>query len=375
MAILGIDASNIQGGGGVTHLRELLAAADPSEFGFSSVVVWGGRALDCLPIRAWLKVVKIRNGLLSGLDQVRWNQVGIFDQFAKENCDLIFSPGGTLCSRKLPFVSMSQNMLLYESTERRRFPLGKARLRYWLLKRIQRSSFRRSRGIIFISNYAKKVIESQFPFTREKPSKVIYHGVNSKFFSKRHRDIESIPERGYTILYVSRVNFYKHQWNVVDAVDRLNRGGIKCNLRLVGGGQGRAMERLRPHLERSDCTVFLGDLPYENIDQEYLNADLFIFASTCENMPNILVEAMAAGLPIACSSYGPMPEVLGNGVYFDPTDVTSIKMALSGLLADPQRLRELAAKNRTNAERFSWFSAAKETFQFLSDCIPSQSSL
>jgi hypothetical protein len=42
--ILGIDASNVRGGGGVTHLVELLAAADPVAAGFKCVVVWSGQA-------------------------------------------------------------------------------------------------------------------------------------------------------------------------------------------------------------------------------------------------------------------------------------------------------------------------------------------
>lgn len=41
--ILGIDASNIRAGGGVTHLVELLRAANPSVHGFEKVIVWGDR--------------------------------------------------------------------------------------------------------------------------------------------------------------------------------------------------------------------------------------------------------------------------------------------------------------------------------------------
>ena len=42
--IIGIDASNIRAGGGVTHLDELLRAADPEAHGFSQVIVWSGSA-------------------------------------------------------------------------------------------------------------------------------------------------------------------------------------------------------------------------------------------------------------------------------------------------------------------------------------------
>jgi hypothetical protein len=47
--------------------------------------------------------------------------------------------------------------------------------------------------------------------------------------------------------------------------------------------------------------------------------DLLIFASLCENLPNILLEAMNSRLLIACSSVEPMPSVLkGGGIYFGP---------------------------------------------------------
>jgi hypothetical protein len=50
--IVGIDASNIRSGGGVTHLKELLAAAEPNRQGVQHVIVWGGRAtLGQLPER------------------------------------------------------------------------------------------------------------------------------------------------------------------------------------------------------------------------------------------------------------------------------------------------------------------------------------
>ena len=62
-------------------------------------------------------------------------------------------------------------------------------------------------------------------------------------------------------------------------------------------------------------------------------------------MPNILLEGMAAGLPIACSSMGPMPEVLGDaGVYFNPTNVDSIYTALKELLDNNYLRAEISKK-------------------------------
>jgi glycosyltransferase involved in cell wall biosynthesis len=67
-----------------------------------------------------------------------------------------------------------------------------------------------------------------------------------------------------------------------------------------------------------------------------LKSDIFVFASSCENMPNTLIEGMAAGLKIACSSRGPMPEVLKDaGYYFDPESPVSISKAIEQIILNP----------------------------------------
>ena len=67
--ILGIDVTNLRGGGGVTHIIELLTAANPSAHGFSKIIVWGGsQTLEKLPQRAWLKKVNppvLNKGILA----------------------------------------------------------------------------------------------------------------------------------------------------------------------------------------------------------------------------------------------------------------------------------------------------------------------
>ena len=72
-----------------------------------------------------------------------------------------------------------------------------------------------------------------------------------------------------------------------------------------------------------------GPVPFSKLHVHYNDHDIFVFPSSCENMPNILIEAMASGLPIVCSDRGPMPEVLGDGgSYFNPDSIDSIVNAL-----------------------------------------------
>lgn len=54
--ILGIDASNIRGGGGITHLKELLAAYQPEQYEFNKIIVWAGtHTLNQLEDKEWLQ--------------------------------------------------------------------------------------------------------------------------------------------------------------------------------------------------------------------------------------------------------------------------------------------------------------------------------
>ena len=115
---------------------------------------------------------------------------------------------------------------------------------------------------------------------------------------------------------------------------------------------------------------YKGFMPYDELSEVYHRADAFVFASSCENMPNILLEAMAAGLPIACSNRGPMPEVLGNaGVYFDPESPDQIANSLAMLLDNHDLRAELAQKAYNRAREYSWERCAKETFSFMSEVV------
>ena len=95
---------------------------------------------------------------------------------------------------------------------------------------------------------------------------------------------------------------YKHQWHVAEAVANLRRAGVPVVLEdLLGPAYPAALRRLQKALKRvdphGDCITYHGPKSYSGLHTWYHQADAFVFASSCENMPNILLEAMAAGLP------------------------------------------------------------------------------
>jgi glycosyltransferase involved in cell wall biosynthesis len=163
---------------------------------------------------------------------------------------------------------------------------------------------------------------------------------------------------------------YKHQLEVVQAVHRLQQAGLPVKLELVGprwNGYGRRLQALLDALDpRGERLVWHGEVEFATLHEQYHSAELFVFASSCENLPNILLEAMAAGLPIACAERGPMPEVLGEaGVYFDPDDTGSIADAIKTLALNTDLRERVAMQAYQRSLEYSWETCAKETLEFL----------
>ncbi len=137
---------------------------------------------------------------------------------------------------------------------------------------------------------------------------IVPHGVEERFrcAPREQRPLEEYStERPFRLLYVSIVDVYKHQWHVAEAVRRLRDAGLPVVIDFVGPGYGPALARLKRTLRRLDpegeVLRHRGAIPFEELHRLREQADLFVFASSCENMPNILLEAMAAGYPIACA--------------------------------------------------------------------------
>ncbi|MBK9305871.1 MAG: glycosyltransferase family 4 protein [Nitrospira sp.] len=369
--ILGIDAFNIQTGGGVTHLTELLGAADPLAHGFDRVFIWSSvRTLDRICDREWL--TKVSDPLLNqGLPyRVYWNRFRQRKLAHETNCDVVFLPGGSGESGFTPIVTMSQNLLPFEWGELKRYGCDSYTIKLLFLRWTQCRTFKKANGVIFLTNYARRVV-TQVTGELRGECPIIPHGINSRFMKapRRQQPLSSFTKsRPCRVLYVSIVDVYKHQWHVAEAVAMLREENIPIVLELVGP-PAKGMQRLRRAMERLDPAgsflVHHGAVPYENLDGIYAAADICVFASSCENMPNILLEGMAAGLPMACSRMGPMPEVLGDaGVYFNPEDTRDIAQALRDLIDSHDLRARLAEAAFVRAQSYSWKWCADDTFRF-----------
>lgn len=370
--IVGIDASNLRDGGGATHLTELLRAAQPTEQGFTQIIVWGGKLiLSQIEDRPWL--TKIHQPMLDEtlLSRLLWQKFHL-DKLARQNrCNILFIPGGTHFGNFRPYVTMCQNMLPFEWSEIRRYGVSWLTFKYLVLRGFHLAAFRQADGLIFLSEYSIKALR---PLMKGAIGKTVLipHGVDERFRKepKPQKPLSAYSaELPFHLLYVSQIAPYKHQWNVINAVDQLRKLGLPLTLELIGtmDFSGRRFNKaLTDHDANSEWIHYQGEVPFNLVHESYLNADLFVFASSCESISMVLIESMAAGLPIACSKRGPMPSMLGNGaVYFDPEDPSDIARAIKTLVDDPCLRLEKSWKAFEAGRQYTWMRCAQDTFDFI----------
>ena len=373
--IIGIDAANARTGGGVTYLIELLRAAEPLSFGIKRVIIWGGRnTLNLLDDCSWLEK-RYPPALDKGIfNRSLWQLLSLSREAQNAECDVLLIPGGSYAGSFHPVVTMSRNLLPFEPKEFLRYGWSHRTLRFLILRLIQSRSFKKSDGVIFLTQYASNTVLKVTGKLRGQINR-IPHGLNVRFnrAPKEQFAISNYDHNNpYRILYVSNIELYKHQWNVVKAVANLRNLGLPVVLDLVGSAHQISLNRLNKDLDRLDLdrswVNYKGPVVFNDLHKHYFQSDLGIFASSCENMPNSLLETMASGLPIACSNLGPMPEVLCNaGIFFNPEQTRSIAIALRDLINSPQLRTDLSQASFELSKQYSWKICADKTFEFLSN--------
>ena len=368
--IIGIDASRNRSGGTFAHMVGLISELDAESHGINKIHVWSHKnLLDEIPDKPWL--VKHNPKFLEKniFMQLIWQRFLFKKELKQNKCMLVFNTTASSIGTFKPNVTLSQDMLPFEPGEMERYKFGLGRLRLFFLKILYVRALRFSSAVIFLTHYASHMIQKVTgPI---KNSEIIPHGVNDSFRNiKIQREWKKGSIKEIKCVYISSTAPYKHQWNVVRAIKLLREKDYPLTLTLVGGGSGFAQKRLEDEIKLSDPNgTFVTQYSFihiDNIPMVLSESDLFVFASSCENMPVTLIEGMASGLPIACSDRGPMPEVLGDGgVYFNPEEPVSIADAIKRLIEDEElRLRGIKISKQIS-NKYLWKMNSKKTFNFL----------
>jgi glycosyltransferase involved in cell wall biosynthesis len=368
--ILAIDASRCRSGGSVNHLIGILEYLNPYNFNIKEIHIWSyDNLLLKLPNRSWL--IKHNPTYLnkSIFLQLLWQFLIFKNELLKYNCNFLFTAdASTLCNFKNQVV-LSQDLLSYEPGTTKKFGFGISRLRLYLIRLIQNKAFQKANGVIFLTNYTSNLIQRSCGFLNK--TIVIPHGFNPIFFNLNKT---ADWENEIICTYISNTEFYKHQWVVVEAIEKLRSKNYNIKLKLVGGGKGSAQRKLNNQISKSDPNgIFVfkyNFLTHNEIIELLSKSHIFIFASSCETFGITLLEGMATGLPIVCSNRSSLPEVLRNGgEYFDPENSVSIANAIETLINNKIYATELSIKSRSISAEYSWQRCSFETFSFINDCF------
>ncbi len=151
------------------------------------------------------------------------------------------------------------------------------------------------------------------------------------------------------VLYASKFMPRKHPDDVVEAVARLQREGVRVSLLLVGTGEMEAELRARVAALGLENVVFGGFVNQAELPRVYAASDVFVLPSENEPWGLIVNEVMCAGLPVVVADeVGCVPDLVHDGVngrHMRAGDVDSLAVALRDLLADAKAREAMGRKS------------------------------
>lgn len=361
-----INALSARLGGGQTYLKNLLAHLPERED--LEIQIFAPPSLT-LPNDSRIVRRTTRWPTQNPVLRTLWEVLALPKYLASENAQVLFCPGGVLATRaprRCKTVTMFRNMIPFDRNVVERLPLGWQRARNFLLRRVMLKSMATADLTIFISDHARGVIER----IESIPGAItIPHGIGEAF--RTHGKVIVRPTwlpRGEYVLYVSRFDVYKHQLEVAEAYCMLSAElRERYSLLLVGEvnpEQAEVILRSAARYGAADHIHVAGPVPYGELPAVYRNASAILFASSCENCPNILLEALGSGRPVLSSDVMPMPEFGAAAVeYFSPKSSVSIRDAMMRVLCDDDHRRALGELAARRSEDFDWDKSAGETWR------------
>lgn len=219
-------------------------------------------------------------------------------------------------------------------------------------------------AIVTVSDYAAGDLKARFPESAAKVHR-IYNGVELSRFHP--------PDPGSgtpAIISIGRLIEKKGFADLISACELLTsrRRGFVCEII----GEGPLEETLRAQIARQGvegCVRLAGPQTQTEVAMRLAHATIFVLPCTREadggmdNLPTVIMEAMAAGLPVVSTALGGIPEMVEpevNGELVAERDPAAICAAMERLISDPERARRLGDRGRQIArEKFSIETSAQ----------------
>lgn len=279
---------------------------------------------------------------------------------AARGIDVLLNPGFTA-----PIVTPCPCVTVFHDLQHVRHPefFRRRDLPFWRI--LLWLATARSRRLIAVSAATAADLKSYFPASEVKTD-VIPHGVDPIFFEiagKRRRQ----PAADLFILAVSTLHPHKNLGRLLEAFESLD----PCHrLAIVGlrGFAAKELENCAKELGLGDRVIFTGWITRDEVYRFFEQASAFIAPSLFEGFGLPVLEALAAGLPAACSQIPAFDEIAGEAaIRFDPESVPAIRNALERITTDSDFRARAATAGPEQARKFDWNLTAARTLRVLTD--------
>lgn len=181
---------------------------------------------------------------------------------------------------------------------------------------------------------------------------MLRRGIDKEFFHPRHRDRSwlqerfGIPQGRTVVLFVGRVNAGKNVLPAVEAVAKLVAKGH--DLHFLAAGEGEEIPLIRKMLgERASLP---GSFPVDLMNKLYASADIFAFPSMLDVLANVVMEALASGLPVLVNEGSGLERHLVPGVCGLVVANDGWSSSIEELHVSPERRQAMGRAARSHAE-------------------------
>jgi glycosyltransferase involved in cell wall biosynthesis len=228
-------------------------------------------------------------------------------------------------------------------------------------------SFYNSCDIVLVPTNALAEELSSYEFDESK-MRLWRRGMNTNLFSPVKKDISIkniLPSQKPVVLFVSRLVWEKNLQTLIDFyIVNENKGS---NYQLVIAGDGVAKIELQ---EKMPNAVFLGSLPHEELSKWYATADVFLFTSDTETYGNVVIEAMASGVPVVVADAGGPKDLVEHGVTgmkCHPHKAIEFYDNIVKVLDDDKFKNEMVVNALAFSRSLNWEILAKEYFEMIDE--------
>lgn len=211
----------------------------------------------------------------------------------------------------------------------------------------------RADAVICISFYARAQVMGLLAPVHWPKLQLVRCGVEPEAFASRDR---AEPSASFSVLTVARLEPRKGVAVLLDALERLRADGLDIRLTIAGDGPDRvALEAVVARRGLEAAVTMLGTVDQETVRRLCREADAFCLPSLAEGVPVVLMEGMAAGLPVIATRIAGIPELVEHeetGLLVAPGSAEELAAALARLESDGALRRSLgeAGRERVRAD-------------------------